>query len=47
MAHYLTGYNRAMQSAWKVGLMVVLFGVLLLASYAVLQRSMFAEETVE
>ncbi|MCH7905172.1 MAG: MCE family protein [Armatimonadetes bacterium] len=36
-----------MQSAWKVGLMVVLFGVLLLASYALLQRSMFAEETIE
>ena len=34
-----------MQSAWKVGLFVVVFGVLLLGAYAVLEKSLFAKPT--
>lgn len=33
----------SMQSAWKVGLFVVLFGALLLGAYAVLEKSFFAK----
>lgn len=35
-----------MQAAWKVGLLVVVFVGLLLATYAVLERSFFAKPTV-
>ncbi len=39
------GYNVCMQAAWKVGLLVVVFVGLLLTTYAVLQKSIFAKET--
>jgi phospholipid/cholesterol/gamma-HCH transport system substrate-binding protein len=38
-------YNGRMQATWKVGLLVIVFVGLLLATYAVLQRSAFAKET--
>ena len=34
-----------MQSAWKVGALVVVFAALILATYAILQRSLFAKKT--
>lgn len=36
-----------MASAWKVGLLVVMFAAMVLGAYAVLQRSVFAKETHE
>ncbi len=38
-------YNDSMQAAWKVGLLVVVFVGLLLATYAILKKSFFATET--
>lgn len=35
-----------MQNAWKVGVLVIVFGALFLGAYAVLNRSVFAKKTV-
>jgi phospholipid/cholesterol/gamma-HCH transport system substrate-binding protein len=35
-----------MQNAWKVGVLVVVFGTLFLGAYAILNRSIFAKKTV-
>lgn len=40
-------FNQVMQGAWKVGLLVVVFGVLLVAGFQFLGKSVFAQPTDE
>jgi len=45
LAVWRLGYNEAMQSASKVGGLVILFAVLLIGAYAALQKSLFSRPT--